>query len=351
MSLFDAIGTILYLALVIGIATAFWRFLSPLIRVGQLSERWVLITGCDTGFGRSAALRLQARGMKVIAGCLTSDGLASLQAEAAKSQTGTVVCVSLDVTKDASVAAASAVVAKTLGNKGALHALINNAGVLRGGLVDTMPIGEWSLQLEVNVLGIARITKAMIPHLFAGDASRVINVASVAGIFATESTCAYNASKFAVVGVTDSMRRELSSWGIGVTMILPGIMNTPLWSAPLSKASQQATFDSLTPAQKEFYGGADFFERAFNEARELVGLVGGNPERVVDAMEECVICKFAPTRRYVGHDTWAFRLLALVPDVVGDWMWASRHKLLGKQPVLPKGVVDRFRSSEVKKQQ
>lgn len=342
MSLFDAIGTLLYIALLVGIATAFWRFVSPLIRVGQIGERWVLITGCDTGFGRSAALRLQARGFNVIAACLTNDGLASLQADAAKNGPGKLVGVPLDVSKDASVAAAATAIGKTLGNKAQLHALINNAGVLRGGLVDTMPIGEWSLQLEVNVLGIARVTKAMIPYLFAGDNSRVINVASVAGIFATESTCAYNASKFAVVGVTDSMRRELSSWGIGVTMILPGIMNTPLWSAPLSKSSQQATFDSLSPAQKEFYGGADFFERAFNEARELVGLVGGNPERVVDAMEECVLCKFPPTRRYVGHDTWAFRFLALVPDVVGDFLWSSRHKLLGKKPVLPKAVAERI---------
>lgn len=324
------------------VATAVWRFVCPLIKVSKLSERIVVVTGCDSGFGRSAALRLQSRGLKVIATCLTPNGLKSLQEEAARNGPGSVHCVSLDFTKpddvDKAIAAIKAVVADR-----PLHALLNNAGVLKGGLVDSMPISDWQVQLDVNVLGIARLTKAFIPLLFRGDGeSRIINVASVAGIFATEATCSYNASKFAVVGLTDAMRRELRPWGIQVGMILPGIMKTELWRAPLSAASQQASFDALTPEQKTFYGGPSFFARAFDEARGLVDLVAGNPERVVDAMEELCTAKFVATRRYVGHDTWAFRLLAAVPDVVGDALWAARHVALKTKPVLPKAVEDRI---------
>jgi NAD(P)-dependent dehydrogenase (short-subunit alcohol dehydrogenase family) len=334
-------STWLSLAFVGVVLTVVWRFVCPLIRVARLSDRFVLITGCDSGFGRAAALRLQARGMKVLAACLTDAGLKSLQADAVRNGPGSLVCVSLDVTKDASVAAAVETIKKAL-NGQPLHAIINNAGVLRGGLCDTVPVSDWILQLEVNVLGIARITKPLIPLLFAGNGeSRIINVASVAGIFATDGTSAYNASKFAVVGLTDAMRRELAAWGIQVGMILPGIMKTELWSQPLSADSQNKTFASLTADQKTFYGGPDYFAKAYDEARGLVNLVGGNPEKVVDAMEELSTAKWVATRRYVGHDTWAFRLLSALPDVIADKMWASRHIVLRTEPVLPKGVLER----------
>jgi NAD(P)-dependent dehydrogenase (short-subunit alcohol dehydrogenase family) len=325
------------------VAAIIWRFVCPLIRVSRLNERFVLITGCDSGFGRLAALRLQARGLKVIAACLTDSGLKSLQTEATRNGPGSIVCIPLDVTKDASVASAVDAIKKILDGK-PLHAIINNAGVLRGGLIDTLPISDWHFQYDVNVLGIARITKPLIPFLFAGNGeSRIINVASVAGIFATEATCAYNATKFAVVGLTDAMRRELSSWGIQVGMVLPGIMKTELWAAPLSADSQKKTFESLTAEQKAFYGGPEFFAKVYDEARDLVNLVAGNPEKVVDAMEELATAKWVATRRYAGHDTWGFRLLSALPDIISDPLWANRYLALGTKPVIPKGVLERRR--------
>ena len=335
------LGDLAFFGLVAAVLTAVWRFVSPRLKVAKLTERFVVITGCDSGFGRAAALRLQSRGLKVIATCLTPSGLKSLQDEAARNGPGSVQCVLLDLTKADDVDKAVAAIKAIVGER-PLHALLNNSGVLKGGMVDAMPISDWQVQLDVNVLGIARMTKPLIPLLFRGDGeSRIINVASVAGVFATEGTCSYNASKFAVVGVTDALHRELRPWGIQVAMILPGIMKTELWRAPLSAESQQRSFDSLSPEQKAFYGGPSFFARAFDEARSLVDLVAGDPERVVDAMEELCTCKFVATRRYVGHDTWAFRLLAALPDVVSDALWAARHHALKTKPVLPKAVEDR----------
>lgn len=74
---------------------------------------------------------------------------------------------------------------------------------------------EWDFQLQVNVIGLARVTKAVLPLLIESK-GRVINVASVAGIFGTEGTVSYNASKFAVVGLSDALRRELGDWGVKV---------------------------------------------------------------------------------------------------------------------------------------
>jgi NAD(P)-dependent dehydrogenase (short-subunit alcohol dehydrogenase family) len=86
---------------------------------------------------------------------------------------------------------------------------------LRGEFFDTQAIGDWNLQLQVNVVGCARVAKTMLPLLLEAR-GRLVNVASVAGLFGTEGTVSYNASKFAVVGMSDALRRELGGWGVTV---------------------------------------------------------------------------------------------------------------------------------------
>lgn len=165
--------------------------------------------------------------MRVISCCLTEKGAKELELAAKSNGPGAVQCVLMDVTKEDSVAKALVEIKKLVGADGGVHALINNAGVLRGELFDTMEMKEWDFQLAVNVVGAARVGKALLP-LIVKARGRIINVASVAGIFGTEGTVAYNATKFAVVGMTDALRRELAPWGVTVSMVLPGIMNTPV---------------------------------------------------------------------------------------------------------------------------
>jgi len=271
------LDTLAYYAIVAYIIHKLICFASRFIKVGELDQKYVFITGCDTGFGYQISLRLQGAGMRVIAACLTEKGAKDLQAAAtANNGRGTLKTVIMDVTKDDSVKSALTEIKSYVGNKG-LFALINNAGVLRGELLDTMSMDDWNFQLAVNVVGSARVAKAMLP-LIVQARGRIINVASVAGIFGTEGTVAYNATKFAVVGMTDAMRRELADWGVKVLMVLPGIMNTPLWEVPLNPVNIDRIWNSLSADQKEFYGSKQLFVDMFTEAKQLVMMVNGDPK-------------------------------------------------------------------------
>ena len=224
--------------------------------------------------------------MHVISCCLLEKGAKDLEQAAKANGPGTLNTVLMDVSKEESVAKALVEIKKLVGTRG-VHALINNAGVLRGELFDTMEMAQWDFQLGINVVGAARVAKALLPQIIAAR-GRIINVASVAGIFGTEGTVAYNASKFAVVGMSDAMRRELAHWGVTVSMILPGIMNTPveycacshqrhvlvltieserclsqLWDVPLAPANIDRIWNGISTEQKEFYGAKEVFVKMY----------------------------------------------------------------------------------------
>jgi NAD(P)-dependent dehydrogenase (short-subunit alcohol dehydrogenase family) len=136
---------------------------------------------------------------------------------------------------------------------------------------------------------------------------RVINVASVAGRLGTPGTSSYNASKFAVEGLSDAWRRELAIWGIKFIIIgmssmrlqvigaawrsldddvvvlrciEPGIMKTPLWDQPFKDAETDAIWATLTPEQQVVYG-REYFAECYNAGKDLVNMIGGNPRDVV----------------------------------------------------------------------
>lgn len=137
------------------------------------------------------AARLQADGMQVIAACLFEKSIDELKKESATNGPGKLFPIVMDVTKDDSVKNGLEQIKKIVGSSG-LHALVNNAGVLRGELFDTTSMDDWNFQLQVNVVGAARVAKMLMPLIVKAQ-GRIINVASVAGIFGTEGTSAYNA--------------------------------------------------------------------------------------------------------------------------------------------------------------
>ena len=154
--------------------------------------RAVLITGCDTGFGHMLALELVRRGWKVYAGCLTPQGLEALVSKAAGSA-GIMIAVPMDVTKQADIDR----VVKQIGDEcpQKLFALVNNAGVGRGGLVDWTEMDEYRTMMEVNFFSMATVCKAFLP-LLKESTGRIVNITSLAGLFpGMPFTSAYATSK------------------------------------------------------------------------------------------------------------------------------------------------------------
>ncbi|MDX1741425.1 MAG: SDR family oxidoreductase, partial [Rhodothermales bacterium] len=188
----------------------------------QQNERAVVVTGASTGIGKAIALALDAGGFKVFAGVRKQTDAQALEREA----NGELTPLLLDVTDASSISRAVETVA-ALGD-GRLYGLINNAGIGLGGPLELVPMTEARKLMEVNVIGLLATTQAFVPLLRKGR-GRIVNIGSLAGLVAMPGASAYAASKFAVQAITDSLRLELKPFGIRVTIVDPGAVESALW--------------------------------------------------------------------------------------------------------------------------
>ena len=180
----------------------------------------VLITGARSGMGRATALLLAESGYRVFAG--VRGGEAELMAEA-RAKGVEISTVRLDVQDTASIREA---VARVVSEAGGIDVLVNNAGY---GLLATVEDGtdeEIFQQFDVNVLGLIRMTREVLPHMRDAGGGVIINISSFLGRMGLPLLTHYNASKYAVEGITDSLRLEVGPFGIRVHSILAGLFGT-----------------------------------------------------------------------------------------------------------------------------
>ncbi len=178
----------------------------------------VLISGASRGIGRATALRLARSGWAVYATVRRPADGEALTAEAG----GAVQPLELDVTDGEQLAA--------LGGKlpERLEALVNNAGIVVSGPLETLSAEDLREQFDVNVVGAVALTNLVLPRLRASR-GRVVFVSSLSGMISTPMTGAYNASKFALEAIADAWRLELRRWGIRVILVEPAMTDTDLW--------------------------------------------------------------------------------------------------------------------------
>ena len=201
----------------------------------------VLVTGAARGIGRTITEHLAASGWDVIAGVRT-DADASAIGDVAP---GRVKPVILDVTKDEDVAA----LATALPDR--LDAVVNNAGVVVSGAMETVSTDDWRRQFDVNVIGQMAVTRAVLPRLRASR-GRVVFVSSVNGQLVMPMLGAYCASKFALEAAAEALRMELRPWGIGVAVVEPAQTDTDMWRQ--ADAMVVDAENSLSPEQRTLYG-------------------------------------------------------------------------------------------------
>ena len=184
-------------------------------------EKYVLISGCDSGFGHGLAIELDQKGFHVLAGVFTPESVTSVQKELSPKAT----VFRLDITKQEDIDTAYDLVkAKT----NTLHTLVNNAGVGAGGYIDWITMDFIRRIMEVNFFGHVTMTKKFLPLLIAKRDSRVVNICSVMGFTSPAGMSAYCASKHAFESFSDCLRREMFPWGLRVSIIEPGWLRTPI---------------------------------------------------------------------------------------------------------------------------
>ena len=176
-------------------------------------SRFVLITGCSSGIGYHAARRLQEEGFSVIASARRPQDVARLQAEG-------LTAIQLDLADSTSIQTAVQQTLEICG--GHLYGLFNNGAYGQPGALEDLPTAALRAQFESNFFGWHELTRALLPSMLAANEGRIIQNSSVLGLVAMKYRGAYNASKFAIEGYTDTLRLELRGTGVQISLIEPG---------------------------------------------------------------------------------------------------------------------------------
>lgn len=277
----------------------------------------VVVTGASTGIGRACVDVLVDRGFQVWAAVRKASDEAALR----DAHPGAVRVLRLDLTDQASIAAAGEQVVAA----GPLHGLVNNAGAALPGPLEYLPIEVFRRQLEVNLVGQLAVTQAMLPALRAareaGGDPRIVMIGSIGGRIAGPMLGAYHASKFGLVGLTDSLRAELAPSGIQVVLIEPGAVKTPIWDrgtaaaddlfkamppeagrytrqAEASRAMAAQAAENGLPAERAARIVADALTDTHPRPRRLVGRVAIVAGTLVRLLPHRMIYRFTASR---GH--------------------------------------------------
>lgn len=184
----------------------------------------ILITGASTGFGRDTALTLAREGHQVFASMRDPLGKNRIHAEALKS--GGTQVVELDVTNEESIVRA----VQTIKDKaGKIDVLINNAGVASAGVTEAFTAEQMTGLFDVNVFGLHRVIRSVLPTMRENNNGLIINIGSILGRVTFPFFGVYGASKYAVEALTDSLRYEVSQFGIDVALIQPSAYPTDMY--------------------------------------------------------------------------------------------------------------------------
>jgi short-subunit dehydrogenase len=191
----------------------------------QIRGKRALITGAASGIGRAIALALAEEGADVCLIDINERGLKSVASEA-ELRGVRALPILCDVSRKDEIVAAVNELQRTWGG---LEILVNNAGVVHYGPTNQMSDDHWERILTINLLAPIHFTRLLFPILLREKEVHLVNVSSMYGYFATRNAAAYHTTKYALLGLTESLRAELSRQGIGVTAICPGFVATNLF--------------------------------------------------------------------------------------------------------------------------
>ncbi|MFD9703240.1 oxidoreductase [Lentzea sp. NPDC059081] len=268
-----------------------------------------LVTGASSGIGESTAVELHKAGYTVYAAARRVQRMEGLRAQGIRT-------LAMDVTSDESMAEG---VEKIIGEAGRIDVLVNNAGYGSYGAVEDVPLDEARYQFEVNVFGLARLVQLVSPHMRRAGSGKIINVSSIGGRIYEPLGAWYHSTKFAVEGLSDSLRLELRPFGIDVVVIQPGGIRTE-WGGIAVENLEKTS------------GGGAYAE----QVRQLAALFaqterGSEPKVIADVIVKAAGARRPRTRYAAGFGAKPILFTRRVlPDRAFDAMFLGALRLFGR---------------------
>lgn len=217
----------------------------------EFKNRVAVVTGGGSGIGAAMAQAFAREGMRIV---LADIEQAAMDATAAAIG-GDVLTVRVDVTLLDDV---QTLADRAFNHFGGVHVLCNNAGVVTVGGMDTMTHRDWQWVLGVNLWGVIHGIEAFVPRMIAqGQGGHIVNTGSMAGLVPMQGMGIYVTSKYAVVGLSETLQRDLSQYGIGVSVLCPMVVNTNINAAARNRPPELRNpgEEFLTPPQMAMVGG------------------------------------------------------------------------------------------------
>ena len=245
-----------------------------------MSKVW-LITGCSTGFGRALATAVLAKGYRAAVAARNTNDVQDIIA----GYPDTAIAVKLDVTIADQVKTA---VQETIDKFGQIDVLVNNAGIGYFGAIEESEEAEVRRMFEINVFGLAKMTQEVLPHMRKQRSGHILNIASIGGLRSFPGVGFYNATKYAVDGLSESLAKEVAPLGIKVTVIAPSGFRTD-WAGRSAKDSPLKIDDYAATAEKNK-----------GDIRGYSGNQPGDPAKAAAAMIQVVESPNPPMRLLLG---------------------------------------------------
>lgn len=220
----------------------------------EFNGKTAVVTGAASGIGFATASAFAAEGMKVVLADLEEPALE--KAEKQLREAGhDVLAVRTDVSQWDDV---KQLADRTIEHYGAVHIVHNNAGVVLGGPVEELSIKDWEWVLGVDLWGVIYGVKAFVPLIKAAGEGHIINTASSAGFYSSQTIAPYNVAKHGVVALTETLRRELDADGgaIGASVLCPGMVNTRIVESDRNRPETEQASHATSPQEQEFRSDA-----------------------------------------------------------------------------------------------
>jgi len=272
-------------------------------------NRSILVTGASSGIGEATARHLDGLGFRVFAGVRRDADREALARRASERLTP----IRLDVTDEESITAAADLVDRE--TSGRLNGLVNNAGLSVNGPLELVSGDQVRKLMDVNVIGLMAVTRALLPLLRAGK-GRIVNISSGHGLLAIPDKSAYAASKFAVQAISDALRLELRPFGVDVSCVAVGKVETAVLGKIVDE--RNAMVRDSDPEVVELYRPLiEFFDR---EVKDLPGIA---PVEVARVVSETLTVANPKAHATVGPGARKMKNLARLPVGLRDWLLAK----------------------------